>query len=464
MHVRCDVCILGDREAGLLPRTMSSRVLGIEGTVNDQAAVERAEFAEAVARLRRAHGWSQERLSAELAELARTALGPGSARPPTRQTVSRWEAGQRMPDRLNGYLLCRLFRKAPEELGLHRIVTPSVMEKYRRRQEPGNDAPFPIDQARRIDNPAGLDWERLGFVLRAMRPVDARTVEDQWMLTNRYLADRRRVRPRGLLDVMVEHVVRLRQLRIHARDDRLRRELTVMLCETLIAAGAAWTGLTDFGMAILAHQEAEALAGDLGEEWLRVTALLAQAQLSGGHASAPWTPAVRRQLLEQSEGTIDGVSPQARAWLYTTRAQLHALLGEPRDAQRSLELAIRSQALAPASADPYFAMAHPVYIPLQEASIMQSTGHPAVAADRFRRIIESIEPDATPIRTWASVYLAHAEAAAGGVENAADTLNEVSRMVRELDSPLLEHSIARIVVRDPWTVEHRLRSGKQDTD
>lgn len=430
--------------------------------MNEEEAAQRAEFGAMVAQLRRARGATQERLGRELAERAHRELHRRDVLPPARQTIRRWEHGLCWPDDLNGYLLCREFGRDPEELCLHRVVTPEVVARYERRRNEVGRATTAIAQA---DSAAaeGVDWERVAFVLHAMGHVDLLTVEDQWTLTRRYLDDRRRLRGRSLLTSMVDHVVRLRHLRARAGDDRLRRELTIMLCETLVGAGCNWTGLTDFGMAASAYREAATLSGELGEEWLRTTALMSLAQLSGIHAIAPWSPATRLALLEETRGGAAGASAQVRAWYQATRAQMLALLGQQAEAQRALELSARAQALILPGTGFYFAQVDPSYLPIQEASVTLMSGRPREASALFQRIAETVDPADAPIRAWITVYVADAAAAAGDLEHAAPALAEARRLAQHIDCPLLEHSAERIATREPWaaglrstTLRHQL--------
>jgi len=415
----------------------------------DERAAERAEFGAALAKLRHDRGWkSQETLGNELAKQAKHDLRRGE-KPPTRQTVSRWELGQCFPDAENGYLLCRLFLKEPEELGIHRVVTPAVMAHFESLRT-GDDSPIPVETEGHPDDAPDVDWERVAFALRAMGQVDSRTVEDMWSLTHRYLDDRRRMRGRPVLGLMVEHVVRLRQLRSRPADERHRRELAVMLGQALIGSGLLWTGLMDFGMSVVAYREAAALGQELGEEWLRTTAVMTQAQLGGIHALPRWSHDARRALIEEIRGGVVGASAQARVWLHATRAQMYAILREHGEAQRALELADRAQAAIPAGSGFYFCMTDPCYLPVQRASVALMAGRPREASALFQQIAEGIDPEDRPIVAWIAVYSADAAAAAGDLERAAPLLIEAQRIVREIEAPLLEHSVHRIAARERW--------------
>ena len=422
---------------------------GAEGL--EDPAGPRAEFGAALIELRQGRGLTQEGLGEELAKRAYLELGRRGVQPTSRQTIYRWETGQCWPDSLNGYLLCRLFEKSPEDLCLHRVLTAEVLARFERTKSQVGQLVASSRQAD-VAGHQGLDWERLGFVMSAMRQADPVAVEDQWTLTRRYLDDRRRMRGRTLLDLMVDHIVRLRQLRCRTVDERLRRELTIMLGETLVAAGGTWIGLTDFGMAVSAYREAAELGKELGEDWLHATALLSLAQLGGVHAIAPWSPAARLALMEETKRSAVA-SAQVRVWLHATRAQIHAILGQHAEAQRSLELADRAQALVSPGSGYYFALVDPVYLPVQRASSTLLGGHPKEAVGMFDRIAESVDPRDVPIKTWVAVYVAAALAAAGDLVRAAPALREAQQLAQKIDSALLEHSVERIATRGPWAAE-----------
>lgn len=418
--------------------------------MNGQAE-QRAEFGAAVTRLRLERGWSQDRLGEELARWAAVHLDRRDVQPPRRQTVSRWERGECFPDAFNGYLLCQVSRKDPEDLHLHQVVTTQVVARY---QRTGSLVPWRTGVEGSIGGPPHeihqLDWERLSYVLRTMRQVDARLVEDQWKLTQRYQVDRRHLRGRHLLELVVEHVARLRQLRSQTTDERLQRELSIMLGETLILAGGLWNGLTDFGMAVQANRAAAAIGAELDEHWLRITGLLSQAQLAGIHATVPWTTHARLALMEETKASAVGASPHVRVWYHATCAQIHGLLGQPKEAERALELAGRAQALVPPGTGYYFVACDDIYLPIQQGSVALMAGRPREAATLFRHAFDAVEEDVIPIRAWAAVYVAHAEVAAGDFGTAGPSLVLAGGLVDQLDCPLLEHSVARIAAQAPW--------------
>src|SRR6266536_3292737 len=180
--------------------------------MSNQPAGQRQEFAATVAALREQRRWSQTELGKQLAEKARSELDRRDVLATTRQTVSLWERGMRFPDALNAYLLCLVFEKDPEELCLHRVVTPAVAARFdQRRTQVVQARGATVEAQSKLDDTQGVRWESLGFIFGAMRRVDAMTVDDQWALTQRYLDDRRRMRGRPLLELMIAHVVRLRQ-------------------------------------------------------------------------------------------------------------------------------------------------------------------------------------------------------------------------------------------------------------
>jgi hypothetical protein len=316
----------------------------------------------------------------------------------------------------------------------------------------GGAAEARLDRAVVLTSPQpteSIDWERLEFVMRAMRHVDAATVEDQWILTRRYLADRRVMRTRTLLELLAAHIARLRQLRFQATDARLYRELSIMLAQTLFAAGQNWTGLTDFGMALEAYRSMTAIGDELDENWLRTTGLLSQAQLSGIHAIAPWTQSARMALIEETESGANGASHQVRVWFHATRAQMHALMGREPAALDSLELATSAQVRLTPDAGFYFGMADPVYLPIQEGSVDLLFGRPLDALTKFRAVAARVEPNAIAIRAWVAAYVAAAYAEAGDAGEAAAALREAQTLAEMQDCPLLLHSVARYTTEEP---------------
>jgi transcriptional regulator with XRE-family HTH domain len=421
--------------------------------MHDEVAELRAEFGAAIARERQARGWSQKRLGQELAETARIKLGRREYRPPARETVHRWEQRECFPDGLNAYLLCLTFESDPEDLCLHRIVTPEVVARYDHRR--GSSALTLLKSSPDgHDLGHSVDWERLSAVHSATRRLDPQTVDDQGQLTRRYLDDRRRLRVGTLLDLMVDHMTRLRQLLARSRDSNLHRELTIQLVQTLIGAGNQWTGRTDFGMAAAAFREAADLAADIGDPWLRTTARMSLAQLGGIHAIAPWTPAARLELIEEAQGSAVGTSPEARAWYHASRAQIYTLLGMAAEAHRALELAGRAQALVAPGSDFYFAAIDPVFVTVQEASAVLMDGRAAEAAELFRQIEAGMPREHVCPRTWVQVYVGAAEAAAGDLERAIPSIEQARKLARLIDCPLLEHSADRIIVPgDRWADE-----------
>jgi transcriptional regulator with XRE-family HTH domain len=424
--------------------------------MNDEAAGQRAEFGAAVAELRRAKGWSQTRLGKELADTARLELGRRDVQPITRQSIIKWEKGIARPDPFNAYLLCRTFDRAPEDLFLHHVVTPNLLARYDGRLSEAGRAmtllkASPMQGAAPPDH--GLDWDHLEAHLSGGQPIDAVAVDDQWRLTRQILDGRRWLRTNTLLELMVDHMLRLRRLLARARDPRLRREVTIMLVQTLVAANHQWTGRTDFGMAAEALREAADLAKELGETGLETTARMSLAQLGGIHAIAPWSPRTRLEMVEETHFSAMGTSPQARAWFHATRAQVYALLGMTSDAHRAMDLAGRAEAVVDPGADYYFASIDPSYVRIQRASVTLLDGRAAEAASLIRQIEAALPRDQLPTRTWAMVYLAAAEAALGDLDHAAASIDETRRLARQIDCPLLEFSLDRIVPSEPWGVD-----------
>ena len=422
---------------------------------SEQARARLAQFAGRVGELREQAGWTQAELGRNMAD---EACRLGRPIPPvTRQTVYSYEHGRRLPEPFYGVLLCRVFRKPPEALALDEVVTPRVITQVlasgaaARNLEP-TAVLTATDPAAGSLGPAGLrsspdlDWERLGATLRCIRPVDARVVEDQWTITRRLVGERRYLLARTTLDLFADHIVRLRQLRGMATDDRLRRRLGTMIGQSAIVAGQLWMGRGDFGSAIAAFGYAVELADEMGDGWLRTSGLISQAQIYGNPLPAAprlW-PAQVMRLMAEAEASAPGESPpEGRVWLHASRSSLHAVLGNEKAAGQELELAHQAEALVRPGTDIFFASTDQNYLRVVEARFALLT-RPARAIELLDGALRRTEEAALPIRAWFTTILAGACVEVEEVGLAGPTLSEALRLARSVDGPLLVHSAERL--------------------
>jgi hypothetical protein len=244
---------------------------------------------------------------------------------------------------------------------------------------------------------------------------------------------------------MAAHIARLRHLRSLASDHKLRRDLGIMLGQTLILAGQRWIGLTDFGMAMEAYRSAAVLGEELHEDCLRTTGLLSQAQVGGIHAPAPWSASKRVSFLSETEALASAEpSPDVRVWLHATRAQVHTMIGQEREAFRALELAERAQAQVPLPQDFYFASVDSSYPLIQHASAVLTFGRPIEAVRLFQEAANRVDRGALATRAWFTVHLAAALAQADDVEQAVPTLVEALDLTRSSDTHLLALRVGRV--------------------
>jgi DNA-binding XRE family transcriptional regulator len=420
-----------------------------------QARARLAQFAERVSELREQAGWTQAELGRNMADEASRLGRP--IPPVTRQTVYSYEHSHRLPEPFYGVLLCRVFRKPPEALALDGIVTPCVIAQVLasgaavRNLEPtavltatGPTAGPPGAAGMRAS--PDLDWERLGATLRCVRPVDERVVEDQWTITRRLVGDRRHLLARTMLDLFADHIVRLRQLRGMATEDRSRRGLGIMIGQSAIVAGQLWMGRGDFGSAMAAFGYAVELADEMGDGWLRTSGLISQAQIYGNPLPAAprlWPPKVMRLMAEAEASAQRDSPPEGRVWLHASRSSLHAVLGNEREAGRELELAHRAEALVRPGSNTFFASADQNYLRLVEARFALLT-RPARAIELLEGALRRTEAAALPIRAWFATVLAGACVEVEEVGLAGPTLSEALRLSRSVDGPLLVHSAERL--------------------
>jgi tetratricopeptide (TPR) repeat protein len=413
---------------------------------SNETATRLAHFAACVVKHRLNAGWSQAELGESMAEEA-AALGRPIPSVP-RQTISWYERGLRFPEPFYGLLLCRIFRQPPEALALDGIVTAravlNIVASSGETSVAAIPRPPPEPPATAgLDGLSQVDWERTSTTLRSLLSVDERVVEDQWTITRQYLSGLQAIRPSSLIDLLAGHIARLRQLRAITTDQRLSRELAIMICESAIIAGQLWMGRADFGSARNAFSYAVDLSDQIGEEWLRTTGLISEAQIFGNPMPAAprlWPPAVLKLLAEAEGPRRSGWSPQGLAWLHASRSSLHAVLGNYEAAAGALDLARRARAQAQPDADRFFAE-HQDYLCIVEARLALSA-NPDRAVDLLDGALSRSET--VPIRAWFTTLLAGAYIQAQSVELAGPTLSEALHLARMIDGPLLAHSAERM--------------------
>jgi DNA-binding XRE family transcriptional regulator len=423
---------------------------------SEKDRARRAEFADHVVELRDRAGWTQAQLGQNMAEEASRLGRP--IPPVSRQTVYSYEHRRRFPEPFYGVLLCRVFRKPPEALALEGIVTPRAITQIlaatvaERGLEPGAEILTATDPTvafaglTDIRTSPDLDWERLGATLHCVRPVDGRVVEDQWTITRRLLADRRFLLARTTLDLLADHVVRLRQLRGMATDDRLRRELGIMIGQSAIVAGQLWMGRGDFGSATAAFGYAVELAGEMRDGSLRTTGLISQAQIYGNPLPAAprqWPPKVLKLMAEAEASAQRDGPPAGRVWLHASRSSLHAVLGNELEAGRELELARQAEALTTPGSDIFFANTDQSFLRIVEARFAL-LNQPVRAIELLQGALRRTEVAAVPIRAWFATVLAGACVELEEVGLAGPALSDAILLARSVDGPLLAHSAERL--------------------
>lgn len=375
-----------------------------------------------------------------------------------RNTLARWRKGH-VPTPLHAILLSDLIGVPAYELGdavgrsltedrVRRVIAsaggiPSARNRHVRPTAPTIGALIeartgPLDE---------VDWSRMTRSARSVRWVDEKVVEDQWTITRHYIESLPEISPRSLLDLVGDHITRLRQLQITTSSDRMRQELTVMLCQMAICAGVAWTGMADYGMALEAYRYCVHLAEEAHEDWLRATGLVLEAQLYGGalQRRLALSPSRIRGLIEAADaGARLGVRPEARAFVHSTRSTLLALLGDRHAAARAIELANSAEAqVAPARAW-YFTSPIKEYCTVHEAGTALVLQRPLESVRLYSEAIGRTEETAIARQAWFRWSRAEAYLRAEAVELAATEAQEALVVARLQGAPFLIYGVEKV--------------------
>ena len=370
-----------------------------------------------------------------------------SLRRVSRSALLRWRKGH-TPSALHAILLSDLMGIPVTALG---SIAGRGMSDERRRRVIRMNGGDPERVATSIEHrsgeaiapvglPQGLDWERIGRIMRGMMRVDARAVAGEWMLTHHFIGSLPKMSPRMLLDLMSAHITRLRHIRQLTRDEDLGRELDVMTCQTAVCAGILWTGLTDYGLAMEAYSYAVGLAGELNDRSLRSTGLIMQAQLYGGHLEPrlALSPLKISRLIAEAE-TCAGAeaSPQARMFLYSHVSSLQALIGNGTGARRAIELAREADARIEPKSELYFPASTRDYCAVHEAALELALRQPARAIELYTDIIERTDETTPGTLAWFKWSLANACLSVREPTAAAKTTRDALRLARTVDAPFL---------------------------
>jgi hypothetical protein len=377
-----------------------------------------------------------------------------------RNTLGRWRKGL-SPSALHAVLISDLTGIPAQQLG--DSVGRSLTEDRIRRviaQAGGNPGARARSSVRLATAPpmtavveasvgafTELDWSRLARTARSVRWVDTRVVQDQWTITRHYIDSLPEISPRSLLDLIGDHITRLRQLQTTTSDDRLRRELTVMLCQMAICAGIAYTGMTDYGLALESYRYCVRLAEEAHEDWLRATGLVLEAQLYGGalQRRLALSPSKIRGLIEAAEaGARLGLRPESRAFVHSTRSMLLALLNDGTAAARALDQAHRAEAQVQPARAFYFTMPVREYRVGHEAGVAMVLRRPFEAVQLYSEALARTDEIAVAQQTWFRWGRAEAYLRAEAVELAAVETREALRLARVHRVPFLLYGVEKV--------------------
>ncbi|MPZ86659.1 MAG: helix-turn-helix domain-containing protein [Nitriliruptorales bacterium] len=299
---------------------------------------------------RQRKGWSQERLAQELHFHCGRMVSPS--------TISRWENGGEVPKPLYRELLCEIFDLDAYELGL---VRPLVAEDTTLEDAPGTIIAavrevledWSHDMRRRellrlmgvggaalalpIDDPARLAW-----TTKNAGKLDRRQLEDLQALTTSYGQMQDTVAPKALIGPVSGHLEELTTLLGTTQPDFVRKQLYEIAGETAIISGWLSFHMDNRGDAREHFKVAEAAGRESGNGTLRAHALGARRALHsavplGGHLG---DTAQALALMDEAKNHVGPASPAPlRAWLAACEAEEHALAGDAKACQDSLERA-----------------------------------------------------------------------------------------------------------------------------
>ena len=283
-------------------------------------------------RERERRGWSGDDLAGQLRDVAER-QGERAIPQVDPTTIYRWERGEQRPTPRYVRLLCAVFDRTAEELGL--VDGGSQLRA---------GADFELVTTSTVDLERSIDPRMHGR-------LDARQLEDLAILTRLYAHNAQAIAPAVLLPDVLNHLFRLRWLLGGSYPDGIRRRLQMITSEAAIVAGRLAFWRDDRGQAHDHLTMALELATELQEPQLIAFGLAFDADLYSG---VPYlgtiggsTNIALFKFDQAAQLDSPGWPPLLRSWIYGCRSEEHAALGRALDSDRDMEKA--HSALAAAS-------------------------------------------------------------------------------------------------------------------
>lgn len=301
-------------------------------------------------RQRMLRGWTLDDVAERLHRVAAASGGPEPG--VDAHMIGRWERGVRRPTPRYVAMLCELFQRDADELGLV--------------DDAGFAEPKEIDLRRRqfLQYLAGLggvtvlDWERLAAPAPPSDRVDEHLFQDLRTLTDGYARQVEVLGPQSLAPALRSHLAMLSGFLQASQPPAMRRRLQSLAGETAALAGRLAHLIENRSDAHACWTFAAGLAREAedGELLAFVLALWRSQHSSIPHGGRGGEPTRAIRLLDEAAGALgERAAPHLRAFVLASRAEDHAAAGDRYAASRDLDLAQGALEAAEASHEGFLA-------------------------------------------------------------------------------------------------------------
>lgn len=285
-------------------------------------------------RQRMLRGWTLDDVAERLHHLVAASGGPEPG--VDAHMIGRWERGVRRPTPRYVALLCELFQRGADELGLVDDAAPAVPKEndVRRRQF--------LQYLAAMGGVTVLDWERLAAPSPATDRIDEYLFQDLRTLTDGYARQVEVLGPRSLAPALRSHLAILSGSLQASQPPTMRRRLQSLAGETAALAGRLAHLMENRNEAHACWTFAAGLAREAqdGELLAFVLALWRSQHSSIPHGGRGGEPARAIRLLDEAASVLgDRAAPHLRAFVLASRAEDRAAAGDGYAASRDLDLA-----------------------------------------------------------------------------------------------------------------------------
>jgi transcriptional regulator with XRE-family HTH domain len=378
---------------------------------------------EALRYARVARGWSLDDAADRLVEAA---VKRGWSDPqPDSHAVGRWERGERSPRPRSVQLLCDVYQRTPDELGLG--LEPQEDDVKRREFLRATLLGGGMVAATGWDGAAAL----LNGAFGSPSPME---VQNLATVTAQLGSWYWRMSPDTLRPLVAGHLSNLLG-RVPRVDGRVGQELRVLAAQTGLVAGQIAYRQDDYGTSRRHLDHAEQLAREAGDGATVACILTAGRQLisstaAGGGGGRAAIEAIA--LLNAADKAAGPAAPTIpRVWLLCSRAEEAGSLGHETEALGDLDAATTAFAMVGKPSLGFFDHWDEARLDGWRASTLLQLGRSAEAAETLQRVVSATPPDLPGPRAAVVADLGAARAAAGEPESAAQLLLEALNTARQ---------------------------------